>query len=169
MLSGTAHPGTGAVGRGTETEAQATGWRAVMSQTPLGELVPVGGGDSIPLIRDLMTLGRRESCDICLRYSNVSSQHCELTFDNGYWIIRDLGSTNGIKVNGNRVQKKVLHPGDEISIAKHKYVIEYELSAGKHAIDELIEEDVMSQGLLEKAGLVRPRRRRGDEDDPTTT
>lgn len=130
-----------------------------MTQAAKGELVPVGGGDPIPLIRDVMTVGRRESCDIRLNYPNVSSEHCEFTFDSGYWIVRDLGSTNGIKVNGNRILKKVLHPGDEIRIAKHKYIIEYNLTAGKHAIDELIEEDVMSQGLLEKAGLVRPRRR----------
>lgn len=136
-----------------------------MSQTANGELVPLGGGDPIPLIRTYMTVGRRDSCDIRLPFPDVSSQHCELAFDSGYWTIRDLNSTNGIKVNGNRVQKKALRPGDEISIAKkHKYVIEYDLAAGKHAIDELIEEDVMSQGLLEKAGLVRPRRRRSDED-----
>ncbi|HZU37412.1 MAG TPA: FHA domain-containing protein [Gemmataceae bacterium] len=137
-----------------------------MSQSANGELVPVGGGDPIPLIRDIMTVGRREACDIRLPYPDVSSQHCELAFDKGYWIIRDLGSTNGIKVNGNRVHKKVLFPDDEISIAKkHKYRISYELTTAKHAIDELIEDDVMSQGLLEKAGLIRPRRQRPQGGD----
>ncbi|HEV3258143.1 MAG TPA: FHA domain-containing protein [Gemmataceae bacterium] len=131
-----------------------------------GELIPVGGGDPIPLVRDVLTLGRRESCDICLRFPNVSSQHCELTYYDGYWVIRDLGSTNGVKVNGTRVQKKILHPGDEITIAKRRYTIEYALTAGKHAMEEMMEDDVMSQGLLEKAGLVRPRRRRDEEPEP---
>jgi len=130
-----------------------------------GELLPVGGGDPIPLVRDILTIGRRESCDICLRFPNVSSQHCELAFHDGYWYVRDLGSTNGIKVNGSRVQKKVLHPGDEITIAKRRYTIEYTLTAGKHAIEEMMEDDIMSQGLLEKAGLVRPRRRRDEDSD----
>ena len=121
-----------------------------------GELVPVGGGDSIPLVRSQMSIGRRESCDICLRFPNISGRHCELVFHDGYWYVRDLGSTNGVKVNGQRVQQKVLRPGDEIAIAKRRYTIDYQLMAGKHAMEEMMEEDVMSQSLLEKAGLVRP-------------
>ena len=65
-----------------------------------GELVPMGGGDPIPLIKELMLVGRRESCDITLRFANVSAHHCELRFENGYLYIRDLGSSNGIKING---------------------------------------------------------------------
>src|SRR5438445_315500 len=80
--------------------------RASMSQDVNGELVPVGGGDPIPLIRAVMILGRRESCDIPLRFPNISGQHAEMSFRNGYWYIKDLNSTNGIKVNGNRVQEK---------------------------------------------------------------
>src|SRR5262249_37365889 len=123
-----------------------------------GELVPQGGGDNIPLIRDSLILGRRESCDICLRLPNVSGIHCELSNKDGYWYIRDLGSTNGIKVNGTRVQQKLLHPGDKITIAKRHWTIEYALKAGKRAMEELMEDDVMGQSLLEKAGLVRPKR-----------
>jgi len=125
-----------------------------------GELIPVGGGDPIPLVRSQLTLGRRESCDICLRFPNVSGRHCELIFHDGYWYVRDLGSTNGVKVNGQRVQQKVLRPGDEVSIGKRRFTIDYELMAGKHAMEELMEEDVMGQSLLEKAGLVRPERER---------
>jgi adenylate cyclase len=120
-----------------------------------GELQPVGGGDSIPLLRDLLTLGRRESCDICLRFPNISGLHAQLQFRNGYWYIRDMNSTNGVKVQGLRVQEKLLHPRDEITIGKRKYVIEYELPADRRALDEVVEEDIMSQSLLEKAGLER--------------
>lgn len=123
-----------------------------------GELVPVGGGDTIPLIRETLTIGRRESCDIPLRMPNVSGIHCELMNRDGYWYIRDLGSTNGIKVNGVRVQQKLLHPGDRITIAKRHWTIEYALQIGQRAIEEIMEDDVMSQSLLEKAGLVRPQR-----------
>jgi adenylate cyclase len=120
-----------------------------------GELVPVGGGDNIPLIRETLTIGRRESCDIRLPFPNLSQLHCELSFKDGYWYIRDLNSTNGIKVNGLRVQYKLLHPNDEITIAKRRYTIHYELQAGKRAMEE-IEEDILSQSLLEKAGLEKP-------------
>lgn len=130
-----------------------------MSQACNGELVPVGGGDPIPLIRPNLTLGRRESCDVCLRFPNVSALHCELIFKDGHWSIRDLGSTNGIKVNGNRVQKKVLHPKDVITIAKRKYTIDY-VPATQQRMEEILEEeeDIMSQPLLERAGLLHPPR-----------
>ena len=133
-----------------------------------GQLLPVGGGDAIPLIRELLTIGRRESCDIPLRFPNISGVHCELIFRSGYWYIRDRNSTNGVKVNGTRVQEKLLHPDDEISIGKRRYTIRYELPADRRALDEM-EEDVMSQSLLEKAGLERPRRegeRRSKGFDP---
>jgi adenylate cyclase len=125
-----------------------------------GELQPIGGGDPIPLIREVLSIGRRESCDICLRYPNISGMHAQLTFRNGYWYIRDMNSTNGVKVQGIRVQEKLLHPRDEITIGKRKYLIEYELPADRRALDEVVEEDIMSQSLLEKAGLERPKRDR---------
>jgi adenylate cyclase len=133
-----------------------------MVNEPQGQLVPVGGGDVIPLIRERMTIGRRETCDIPLRFPNVSSLHAELTFRDGYWFIRDLNSTNGVKVNGTRVTQKVLLPGDEISIAKRRFTIHYTLAAGRRALEEIMEEDVMAQSLLERAGLVRPPR---DEEE----
>lgn len=130
-----------------------------------GELHPVGGGDSIPLIRDEMVIGRRESCDIPLRFPNVSSIHCKLFFSDGYWFIQDLNSTNGIKVNGFRVHRKVLLPGDEITIAKRKYIIQYTLAAGRRALEEIMEDDIMSQSLLERAGLQRSRRNLDEDED----
>ena len=131
-----------------------------------GELVPVGGGDVIQLLRPDMTIGRREVCDIRLDYPNISTLHCELLFRDGYWSIRDLNSTNGIKVNEQRVLQKPLRPGDEVTIGKRKYTIQYTLpSAGQLALEEVLNEgeDILSQSLLEKAGLQQPRRR--DEDD----
>src|SRR5262249_33871507 len=104
-----------------------------------GELIPERGGDPIPLIRDNLLIWRRESCDICLRFPNVSHIHCELSYRNGYWHIRDRGSTNGIKVNGTRVQERYLHPGDTITIAKRHYTIEYQLMAGRQALEEILE------------------------------
>ena len=133
-----------------------------MSFKPNGELVPEGGGDNIPLIRENLTVGRRESCDIRLPFPNVSGMHCELAFKDGFWWIKDLGSTNGIKVNGVRVPRKLLHPGEKITIAKKTYTIEYQPPVGKRAMEELMEEmedeDILSQPLLERAGLMKPAR-----------
>ncbi|MEZ6140272.1 MAG: FHA domain-containing protein [Zavarzinella sp.] len=139
-----------------------------MAEDLFGELVPVGGGDSIPLKRGVLTMGRRESCDICLRFPNISGLHCELSWRDGYWFIRDLGSTNGIKINGVRVLQRPLRPGDEITIAKRNYQIQYNLSdAGANRLESVLseEENVFSRSLLEKAGLQKPRLEYDDEDD----
>lgn len=130
-----------------------------MASRILGELVPVGGGDPIPLTAEVLVIGRRPSCDICLNFQNVSGTHCELSLRNGVWYIRDLNSTNGIKVNGERTLRRPLRPGDEIGIANHRYRIQYQLPPGS-SFDDLFaeEEDPFAQSLLEKAGLVRPKR-----------
>jgi adenylate cyclase len=124
-----------------------------------GELVPVGGGDTIPLLKPTLTVGRRESCDIVLRFANVSGQHCQLSLENGYWFVQDLHSQNGTKVNGHRIVRKRLDPGDMLSMAKHKYTIKYspaELGAsGPPPSDEEELENVLSKSLLERAGLQR--------------
>jgi adenylate cyclase len=129
-----------------------------MQTTHLGQLVPVGGGDSIPLVSEHMTMGRRESCDICLRFANVSSIHCELSYKNGYWFVQDSSSTNGIKVNGARVHKRVLYPSDEITIAKRTFRLEYTPPVGVATLEEMLEDvdETLAQSLLEKAGLARP-------------
>jgi adenylate cyclase len=98
-----------------------------------GEWLLEGGDTSIALVRPHLSLGRRESCDICLRYPNVSGLHCELVFQAGYWIIRDCNSTNGVKVNGVRVAEQVLYPGDTISIAKRDYTIMYRPPIGSES------------------------------------
>jgi pSer/pThr/pTyr-binding forkhead associated (FHA) protein len=128
-----------------------------MSFEPNGELIPVGGGDAIPLVRPVLTVGRRDSCDICLQFPNISGLHCELAFTDGAWVIRDLNSTNGIKVNAVRVTKKALRPGDTITIGKRQFTIEYAIEMGRQALAEFLEEaeEAFDVPLLEKAGLVR--------------
>ena len=90
-----------------------------------GELIPQGGGDPIPLLKKQLLVGRRESCDIVLRFANVSAHHCQFYLNGGYWYVRDMQSRNGVKVNGIRVQEKRIGPGDKISVSKHNYELEY--------------------------------------------
>jgi adenylate cyclase len=124
-----------------------------------GELVAVGGGDNIPLMRPKLTVGRRGSCDICLRFPNISGMHCELTFREGYWYVRDLNSTNGVKVNGSRVVEKMLRNTDQVAIGKRVYTIRYDMPSTTNKLleEEDATENVMGQSLLEKAGLVKPK------------
>ncbi len=123
----------------------------------LGELTPIGGGDPVPLLKPALLLGRRESCDIVLRFSNVSAHHCQLTVTGGYWYVRDLKSRNGVKVNGVRVQEKRLDPGDELSVATHRYHIKYvpvDIGAiGPPPLEGTSAPEVLERSLLERAGL----------------
>ncbi len=137
-----------------------------------GELAPLGGGDSIPLLKKSLLVGRRESCDVVLRFSNVSAHHCQLTVTGGYWYVRDLQSRNGVKVNGIRVNEKRLDPGDTLSVAKHNYAILYspaELGAVGPPPPDEPESDILGKSLLERAGLDRRRaakmRVKDDSDD----
>jgi predicted component of type VI protein secretion system len=124
-----------------------------------GELVPLGGGDPIPLLRSTLVVGRRESCDIVLRFANVSGQHCQLTLENGYWFVQDMNSQNGVKVNGSHIIRKLLKPGDTLSMARHKYKIQYSpTDLGAVGPPPSEEEDitaVLGKSLLERAGLQR--------------
>jgi len=123
-----------------------------------GELIPTGGGDSIPLLKTSLLVGRRESCDIVLRFTNISSHHCQLTVQNGYWYVRDLNSTNGIKVNNIRVTEKRLDPGDSLIIAKHRYEVQYspiDLGAVGPPPTEGGLGEILSKTLLERAGLTK--------------
>jgi adenylate cyclase len=102
-----------------------------------------------------------------LRFSNVSAHHCQLYCNGGYWYVKDLKSRNGVKVNGARVSEKRLDPGDELSIAKHRYDVRYspyDLGAvGPPPVDEETT-DMLKQSLLERAGLEL----RGKRDEPST-
>ncbi len=131
-----------------------------------GEMIPVGGGDRIPLLKKSLLIGRRESCDIRLRFANVSAHHCQLTCRSGYWYVEDLNSRNGTKINGKRVTEKRIDPGDTFSVAKHDYEFIYspaELGAvGPPPPDTNADAEIMQKSLLERAGLDR----RKKDDSP---
>jgi len=125
-----------------------------------GELIPQGGGDPIPLLKPVLTVGRRESADIVLRFPNVSGTHCELALVDGYWVVKDLASSNGTKVNGVRVSEQRLSPGDKLSLARHHFEISYEPSK-LGAMVALVDNAVFNpwgKSLLESAGLESRRR-----------
>lgn len=123
----------------------------------LGQMAPLGGGDPIPLVKRELLVGRRESCDIVLRFANVSAHHCLLFLDAGYWYVRDLKSRNGTRVGGVRVAETMrLDPGDELTIARHCYEFLYspiELGAVGPPPDDASE--IFSQSLIERLGLDR--------------
>ena len=76
-----------------------------------------GADRTVLLSRDVMTIGRLPDCDIVLRDKGASRRHAQLKRDGaGTWTITDLGSTNGMKLNGASVQSRELGDGDRITI-----------------------------------------------------
>jgi pSer/pThr/pTyr-binding forkhead associated (FHA) protein len=57
-------------------------------------------------------VGRDSRCDLVLEDPMVSRRHARITFRDGVWMIHDLSSTNGTTLNGERVGRATLRPGD---------------------------------------------------------
>jgi pSer/pThr/pTyr-binding forkhead associated (FHA) protein len=87
-------------------------------------LVALDRAPNIALDRRVVVVGRHPSCDARLDSLCVSRHHCCLTQENGEFMVRDLGSTNGIRINGQHVEFGQLLPGDELLIANLRYRFE---------------------------------------------
>jgi adenylate cyclase len=120
------------------------------AEAALGQLVPCGGGDPIPLHKPQLMVGRSPSCDIVLSIGTVSGQHCRLEWADGQWSVRDLGSRNGVRVDGTRCEEKVLPPGCVLAIANLRFQVVYKGADAKPAR----EPSLFAQSLLAKIGLL---------------
>ncbi len=90
----------------------------------IAQLIPDDGSKPITIHRDVTLVGRkRDLCDVYIDHSSVSKLHCVLTRTDGLLFLRDLGSTNGTRVNGQRVTRGALLPGDELAVASVKFRI----------------------------------------------
>jgi hypothetical protein len=79
-------------------------------------LVLQPSGWSIDLTKSEVVLGRHTSADVRLPLPEVSRRHCRFAFSEGVWHVFDLGSLNGIYVNGEQVRHAILHHSDELRI-----------------------------------------------------
>ena len=85
------------------------------------ELVPLDGGPAIRITRDVTIIGRREYCDVAIDHPSLSRRHCVLVRTDGLLVVRDLITTNGTKVNGQRVASAALLPDDRLTLGRMKY------------------------------------------------
>jgi pSer/pThr/pTyr-binding forkhead associated (FHA) protein len=85
------------------------------------QLIPLDGTAPIDIVKDLTLVGRREDCDLRLDHRTISKMHCIIVKTDGLLFLRDLGSTNGTRVNGQRVRRAALLPNDQLAIAGHKF------------------------------------------------
>jgi hypothetical protein len=89
-------------------------------------LRPKGPGlrSGFPLNKDHVVIGREVKCAIMLNDNSVSRQHSSITRLAEGFLIRDLGSSNGTYVNGQRVQEYLLQDGDRVSIGDIEFWFE---------------------------------------------
>ena len=80
-------------------------------------LVNTASNRDYNLVGGRLILGRSHSCDITVDDINASRSHAELRYElQGAWVLTDLGSTNGTKVNGERISSATLSSGDRVTI-----------------------------------------------------
>jgi predicted component of type VI protein secretion system len=84
------------------------------------ELVPENGDPPIPITRDVVVVGRRGYCDVVIDHSSLSKRHCVLVKTDGLLVVRDLITTNGTKVKGQKVRWAALLPDDRITLGSYK-------------------------------------------------
>ena len=87
-------------------------------------LLPLDGNQPIEIAKDITVIGRQEYCDVQLDHSSISKVHLILVKMDGALLFRDLGSTNGTKVNGQRVVRGALLPNDKLTIAACKFRVQ---------------------------------------------
>lgn len=82
------------------------------------QLVPADQGVSppIPVHRPVLLIGRHPECDFRINLPKISRRHCCVALAYDRILVRDLGSHNGVRVNGRTVQEAILHAGDEVAI-----------------------------------------------------
>jgi predicted component of type VI protein secretion system len=87
------------------------------------QLLALSDGPSIVLDKPILLLGRHGECDVQLNSRKVSRRHCCIAQVHDYLIVRDLGSTNGVRVNGHRVLEGKLRAGDELTVGNFRYQV----------------------------------------------
>jgi pSer/pThr/pTyr-binding forkhead associated (FHA) protein len=84
---------------------------------PIEIAEPPPDPDGRPLL-----IGRSPRCDLVLGDPSVSRKHAELVREDDRWLVRDLSSTNGTRVNGWRIHRAVVARGDELTLGGQRLV-----------------------------------------------
>lgn len=83
----------------------------------------------LPLEDAIISFGRSTNNILAINDSKVSRYHGEIALEDGVYVVRDLGSTNGVQVNGRRVESSPLNPGDELQIGDTRFRVAAPMNA----------------------------------------
>ena len=97
------------------------------------QLVALTEGPNILLDKPVLLLGRHPECDVQIESRKISRRHCCIAQVEDYLVVRDLGSTNGIRINGVRVLEGRLNSSDELTIGNSRYKVRWDGSEGPSA------------------------------------
>jgi pSer/pThr/pTyr-binding forkhead associated (FHA) protein len=89
-------------------------------------LTPLSGSEQIVLDKAILLFGRQPDCDVVLAGSRkISRKHCCVAQIHDYFVVRDLGSMNGVRVNGARIDRESrLKVGDQLTIGDVEFRLE---------------------------------------------
>src|SRR5262245_30688340 len=90
------------------------------------QLIALTEGPNILLDKPILLLGRHPECDIQIDSRKISRRHCCIAQVEDYLVVRDLGSTNGIRINGVRVLEGRLRTTDELTIGNARYKVRWD-------------------------------------------
>jgi pSer/pThr/pTyr-binding forkhead associated (FHA) protein len=127
------------------------------------ELVPADGSATIEIVKDMTLVGRKDDCDLRLPHKSVSKMHCVIVKTDGLLLVRDLGSTNGTRVNGQRIRRAALLPNDLLSIASFKFRV----ALGPDNASISVEDRTQPLDARELARLLR--HGKGDSEAPNNS
>jgi predicted component of type VI protein secretion system len=133
------------------------------------QLVALNAGPGIVIDKPILLIGRDLECDIQIDSRKVSRRHCLLAQIGDYLVIRDLGSTNGVRINGVRVKEGRLNEDDELTIGSLRYRLSFDsrlkknkqhqaLPSGKPAPRPLAIRDEDLESCEEPVALPEPNR-----------
>jgi hypothetical protein len=102
------------------------GYNGYAPAAQVSALSIIYSGEKIPITKERFVIGRgKQSSDLTLKDPNVSRQHAMVEFQNGVYFMVDMGSTNGVEYNGQRIARKQIAEGDAFRICDHEVRFTY--------------------------------------------
>ena len=120
-------------------------------------LIAIKDGPDLILDKPILLVGRHQECDVQIPSRKISRKHCCIAQVDDHLVVRDLYSTNGVKINGTKVPEGILHHGDELTIGNLQYRVEWQL-------DSESETRRPNDGIQAKPPLPGPRGLPGPKD-----
>jgi FHA domain-containing protein len=89
------------------------------------QLVALKEGPNLILDKPILLVGRHQECDVQIPSRKISRKHCCIAQVDDHLVVRDLYSTNGVKINGTKVPEGKLRHGDELTIGNLQYRVDW--------------------------------------------